>query len=95
MRDTAVPASCLRSDKGKVLFVSEKRNPQFGHGKTDRINSPDRMKVADVLLHYGKDLNQSRLGLIRSPFRDERTPSFHILSNGYAWKDFGDGSVGR
>ena len=38
----------------------------------------DRLKVADVLLHYGKDLSQSRLGLIRSPFRDERTPSFHI-----------------
>lgn len=54
----------------------------------------DRLKVADVLLHYGKDLSQSRLGLIRSPFRDERTPSFHILSNGYAWKDFGDGSGG-
>ena len=33
MRDTAVPASCLRSGKGKVLFVSEKRNLQFGHGK--------------------------------------------------------------
>ncbi len=46
----------------------------------------DRLKVADVLLHYGKDLSQSRLGLIRSPFRDERTPSFHILANGYAWK---------
>ena len=56
--------------------------------------SRDRLKVADVLLHYGKDLSQSRLGLIRSPFRDERTPSFHILANGYAWKDFGDGSGG-
>ena len=56
--------------------------------------SRDRLKVADVLLHYGKDLSQSRLGLIRSPFRDERTPSFHILPNGYAWKDFGDGSGG-
>ncbi|MGM9770895.1 MAG: toprim domain-containing protein [Candidatus Cryptobacteroides sp.] len=52
------------------------------------------MKVADVLAHYGKDVSQSRLGLIRSPFRDERTPSFHILPNGYAWKDFGDGSGG-
>lgn len=52
------------------------------------------MKVADVLVHYGKDVSQSRLGLIRSPFRDERTPSFHILPNGYAWKDFGDGSGG-
>ena len=56
--------------------------------------SRDRLKVADVLLHYGKDLSQSRLGLIRSPFRNERTPSFHILANGYAWKDFGDGSGG-
>ena len=71
------------------------QNLQFGHGKAGRINSPDRMKVAEVLLHYGKDLSQSRLGLIRSPFRDERTPSFHILSNGYARKDFGDGSGGR
>ena len=57
-------------------------------------NVPTRLKVADVLVNYGKDVSFSRSGLIRSPFRDERTPSFHILPEGYGWVDFGDGSKG-
>ena len=35
-----------------------------------------------------------RSGFIPSPFRIERTASFHILPNDYAWTDFGDGSRG-
>lgn len=44
---------------------------------------PTRLKVADVLVNYGKDVSFTRSGLIKSPFRDERTPSFHILAGGY------------
>lgn len=53
-----------------------------------------RLKVADVLVNYGKDVSFTRSGLIKSPFRDERTPSFHILAGGYGWVDFGDGTKG-
>lgn len=38
-----------------------------------------RLKVADVLVNYGKDVSFTRSGLIKSPFRDERTPSFIYL----------------
>ncbi len=55
---------------------------------------PTRLKVADVLVSYGKDVSFTRSGLIKSPFRDERTPSFHILAGGYGWVDFGDGTKG-
>lgn len=55
---------------------------------------PTRLKVADVLVNYGKDVSFTRNGLIKSPFRDERTPSFHILPEGYGWVDFGDGTKG-
>ena len=55
---------------------------------------PTRLKVADVLVNYGKDVSFTRNGLIKSPFRDERTPSFHILAGGYGWVDFGDGTKG-
>ena len=55
---------------------------------------PTRLKVADVLVNYGKDVSFTRSGLIKSPFRDERTPSFHILAGGYGWVDFGDGTKG-
>jgi hypothetical protein len=53
-----------------------------------------RLTVAEVLRHYGMADAVPRSGFIRSPFRDERTPSFHILPHGYAWADFGDGSKG-
>lgn len=55
---------------------------------------PTRLKVADVLVNYGKDVRFTRNGLIKSPFRNERTPSFHILPEGYGWIDFGDGTKG-
>lgn len=55
---------------------------------------PTRLKVADVLVNYGKDVSFTRNGLIKSPFRDERTPSFHIMPEGYGWVDFGDGTKG-
>lgn len=55
---------------------------------------PTHLKVADVLVNYGKDVSFTRNGLIKSPFRDERTPSFHILAGGYGWIDFGDGTKG-
>ena len=44
---------------------------------------PTRLKVADVLVNYGKDVSFTRNGLIKSPFGEERTPSFHILAGGY------------
>jgi len=55
---------------------------------------PTRLKVADVLVNYGKDVSFTRNGMIKSPFRDERTPSFHIMPEGYGWVDFGDGTKG-
>lgn len=55
---------------------------------------PTRLKVADVLVNYGKDVSFTRNGLIKSPFGEERTPSFHILAGGYGWVDFGDGTTG-
>jgi len=55
---------------------------------------PTRLKVADILVNYGKDVSFTRNGLIKSPFRNERTPSFHIMPEGYGWVDFGDGTKG-
>ena len=63
-----------------------------GRGTYDGVQT--RLKVADVLVNYGKDVSFTRNGLIKSPFRDERTPSFHILAGGYGWVDFGDGTKG-
>ena len=56
--------------------------------------SGTRLTVAEVLAHYALVDAVPRSGFIRSPFRNERTASFHILPHGYAWADFGDGSKG-
>ena len=69
-----------------------KRKDMNDRGTYDGV--PTRLKVADVLVNYGKDVSFTRSGLIKSPFRDERTPSFHILAGGYGWVDFGDGTKG-
>ncbi len=64
----------------------EKKDTQSGEGT--------RLTVAEVLAHYGMTDVVPRSGFIPSPFRSERTASFHILPHGYAWTDFGDGSRG-
>lgn len=56
--------------------------------------SASMIEGADVLVNYGKDVSFSHSGLIRSPFRNERTPSFHILPEGYGWVDFGSSLQG-
>lgn len=70
-----------------------KRKDMNDRGTYDGV--PTRLKVADVLVNYVKDVSFTRSGLIKSPFRDERTPSFHILAGGYGWVDFWDGKKGR
>ena len=64
----------------------EKKDTQPGEGT--------RLTVAEVLAHYGMTEAVPRSGFVPSPFRSERTSSFHILPHGYAWTDFGDGSRG-
>lgn len=56
--------------------------------------SMKRTTVTDVLIHFGKDVSLFRNGFMKSPFRDETYPSFHISPSGRGWKDFGDGSGG-
>lgn len=47
---------------------------------------PTRLKVADVLVNYGKDVSFTRSGLIKSPFRDERTrPSIYLPVDTAGW----------
>ena len=62
--------------------------------KDTQSSERTRLTVAEVLAHYGMTEAVPRYGFIPSPFRSERTASFHILSHGYAWTDFGDGSRG-
>ena len=76
----------------KTTPVRHKKKDMNDRGTYDSV--PTRLKVADVLVNYGKDVSFTRSGLIKSPFRDERTPSFHILAGGYGWVDFGDGTKG-
>ena len=64
----------------------EKKDTQSSEGT--------RLTIVEVLAHYGMTEAVPRSGFIPSPFRCERTSSFHILSHGYAWTDFGDGSRG-
>ena len=58
-----------------------KRKDMNDRGIYDGV--PTRLKVADVLVNYGKDVSFTRNSLIKSPFGEERTPSFHILAGGY------------
>jgi hypothetical protein len=52
----------------------------------------ERVSVADLWGRYGFEGNPSRS--CRSPFREERTPSFSVFAGGCAWKDFGTGEGG-
>lgn len=82
----------MESGGSKTTPERHKKKDMNDRGTYDSV--PTRLKVADVLVNYGKDVSFTRSGLIKSPFRDERTPSFHILAGGYGWVDFGDGTKG-
>jgi len=50
--------------------------------------------ITDVLKAFGRSVEHSADNLYYSPFRDEKSPSFHISRDGRQWYDFGTGSGG-
>lgn len=47
------------------------------------------ISIVEILAHYGKNLARTKTGMYFSPFRDEKTPSFHIDESSNTWYDFG------
>ena len=45
--------------------------------------------IEDIMARYGCRTDHSRTGMYYSPFRDERTPSFHLDVRTNRWYDFG------
>lgn len=52
------------------------------------------ISIIEIMAHYGKRLDHTRSGLYYSPFRDERTPSFHIDESKNTWYDYGTSEGG-
>ena len=50
--------------------------------------------VTDILKAFGRSTEHSRDNMFFSPFRDEKSPSFHISRDGRKWYDFGNGKGG-
>ena len=53
------------------------------------------ISIVEIMAHYGKRLDHTRSGLYFSPFRDERTPSFHIDEAKNTWYDYGTSEGGN
>lgn len=53
------------------------------------------ISIIEIMAHYGKRLDHTRSGLYYSPFRDERTPSFHIDEAKNTWYDYGTSEGGN
>ena len=47
------------------------------------------ISIVEILAYYGKSLSRTKTGMYYSPFRDEKTPSFHIDEAANTWYDFG------
>ena len=47
------------------------------------------ISIIEILAYYGKSLARTKTGMYYSPFRDEKTPSFHIDEAANTWYDFG------
>lgn len=63
--------------------------------KTDNpyLDIPAKLDCHQVLANLGYPV-EKKVGKIRSPFRDERTPSFSIFREGAKWKDHATGEHG-
>lgn len=64
-----------------------------------RYSNEDKRRLMDipiqqVLTALGKGTVHTGSGMYWSPFREERTPSFHISRDGRQWYDFGEGAGG-
>lgn len=64
------------------------------YSQTEKQSILDSVTITGILRYFGKSHHVNRSGLCLSPFRDERTPSFHISSDDGAWIDFGTGDNG-
>lgn len=53
-----------------------------------------QVPVVDILKVFGRDISHGQDNLYLSPFRDEKSPSFHISRDGHKWYDFGTGEGG-
>lgn len=47
------------------------------------------ISIVEIFAYYGKSLARTKTGMYYSPFRDEKTPSFHIDEAANTWYDFG------
>lgn len=47
------------------------------------------ISIVEILAYYGRSLSRTKTGMYYSPFRDEKTPSFHIDEAANTWYDFG------
>lgn len=64
-----------------------------------RYSDEDKHRLMDtpiqqVLTALGRSTVHTGSGMYWSPFREERTPSFHISRDGHQWYDFGEGAGG-
>ena len=50
--------------------------------------------ITDILKVFGRSVEHSGDNMYYSPFRDEKSPSFHISRDGLKWYDFGSGKGG-
>ena len=64
------------------------------YSQTEKQSILDSVTITGILRYFGKSYRVNRSGLCLSPFRDERTPSFHISADDGAWIDFGTGDNG-
>lgn len=53
-----------------------------------------QIPIVDVLKVFGQSTAHGQDNLYLSPFRDEKSPSFHISRDGHKWYDFGTGEGG-
>jgi len=60
----------------------------------DERRELQQVPVVDVLRAFGFSTAHGRDGLYLSPFRKEKSPSFHISHDGCKWYDFGTGHGG-
>lgn len=58
--------------------------------RQDRIEILRKTPIHEVLLVLGKDVRHTRSGLYHSPFREDKTPSFHVDESRHQFSDPGD-----
>src|SRR5690606_20751201 len=90
------PGARLAPGQGRSKSSWRDSSAIDSRGQADPFTEINSYSISDLWMMLGLEGEPKPSGCMRSPFRDERTPSFSVFNRGtgWGWKYHGSGELG-